>query len=43
MKLCFTWIFGSIIGFFTGGVAMVMVLYLILITLNAIYSTIEDL
>jgi hypothetical protein len=37
------WICGTaIIAFFTGEIATVMMLYLILITLNAIHSTIKD-
>ncbi|MEK4485644.1 hypothetical protein MHH81_08735 [Psychrobacillus sp. FSL H8-0484] len=37
------WIFViAVIAFFTGEIATVMMLYLILITLNAIHSTIKD-
>ncbi|MEK4486085.1 hypothetical protein MHH81_10960 [Psychrobacillus sp. FSL H8-0484] len=37
------WIFAiAVIAFFTGEIATVMMLYLILITLNAIHSTIKD-
>ena len=37
------WIFGiAFIAFFTGEIATVMMLYLILITLNAIHTTIKD-
>lgn len=37
------WIFGiAIIALFTGEIATVMMLYLILITLNAIHTTLQD-
>ena len=37
------WIFGIVvIALFTGEIATVMMLYLILITLNGIHSTLQD-
>ena len=42
-KMFYFWIVGiAIIAFFTEEIATVMMLYLILITLNAIHSTIKD-
>lgn len=42
-KMFYFWIVGiAIIAFFTQEIATVMMLYLILITLNAIHSTIKD-
>lgn len=42
-RMFYFWIFGiAIIAFFTGEIATVMMLYLILITLNSIHSTIQD-
>ena len=41
--ILYFWIIGiAIIAFFTGEIATVMMLYLILIALNAIHSTIKN-